>query len=423
MFRLFRFLRAPPKSYSLGARVHGAHSPSAQVFRVQRVKFRRKWFKPRNFLIAGCVYYACYQIYTASVFGTISDRSDEETKQMTRKEREELEENMLEPIFIPLPFTMKLVESPPFKNTDPEWQGFIKVNKNRELLRSIRNELAELVRKMAAANPRLVQICGSDMKLGKFWLDIQYPYRPPPMFVRKGLSIGDNGVFLVEEPMDPVAAVWISRALYPSVLTASLWSFSATLMKQNAANLAKLLGYEQQSPTSPPSQQTIERVAQHIRKSTAKSDSQGSSSFPPVNTQASDGSPPGSTSVDKRPAGSSPTPGTSPNSSVIPIVPSAEPGKPKSVRDIHGIKHTQEHTSGAWSAFKEKFAQTWRPMREQRPRGAIYLSGLVEIYAPRALITVDCTVWWDPKTEKFDMKTAVFRIRSLRMKTQSAAGR
>lgn len=376
-----------------------------------------------NFIIAGCVYYACYKFYTASVFNTIFDWVEEEAQQMTRKEREELEEDMVEPLFIPLPFTMKMVDSPPYKNSDPEWQAFIKFNKNKELLKSVRVELADLVRKTAAASPVLVQKCGSDMKLGRYWLDIQYPSRPPPIFVWKGLSIGDYGVSIVEEPMDTVAAIWISRALYPSVLTQSLWSFSSTLMKQNAANLAKLLGYEQNSPPPPPLQQAIERAQQQIKKPTAKSDSQGSSSLPPTSTQASDGSSTGSTSVEKRPAESSPTPGTSPNSSVIPIVPSTESGKPKSAKDIHGIKHTQEHTSGAWSAFKQKFAQTWRPMGALPPRGAIYISGLVEVYTPRALLTVDCTAWWDPKTERFDMKTVSFRLRTLRMRTQTAAGR
>lgn len=97
----------------------------------------------RNFIIAGCVYYACYKFYTASVFNTIFDWVEEEAQQMTRKEREELEEDMVEPLFIPLPFTMKMVDSPPYKNSDPEWQAFIKFNKNKELLKSVRGKRAK----------------------------------------------------------------------------------------------------------------------------------------------------------------------------------------------------------------------------------------------------------------------------------------
>ncbi|KAI1772094.1 hypothetical protein F4818DRAFT_187795 [Hypoxylon cercidicola] len=437
---MFRFLRSRPNPFSLGARVHGAHSPSPGIIQIQRVKIRRKWFKPMNFVIAGCVYYACYRVYEASVFRTFSDwddaqekqmtrkeRDDAQEKQMTRKEREELEEDLLEPIFIPLPFTTQLVDSPPYKSTDPEWQGFIKFNKNRELVRRVQGELADLVRKTAQANSSLVYRCGGDMKLGRYWLDIQYPSRPPPIFVRKGLSIGDYGISIVEEPIDTVAALWVSRSLYPSVLAMSFWSFSATLMKQNASNLAKLFGYEQNSPPPPPLQQAIEKVQQQIKKPTAKSDSQESSSFPHANTRASDGSSTGSTStIEKRPVASSPAPGsstTSSNSTVIPIVPSAESDKPRSAKDMHGIKHTQEHMSGAWKALKRKFDQTWRPMRDLPPRGAIYISGLVEINTPRALMTIDCTAWWDPKTERFDSKTSFFRIRTFRLRTQTALGR
>ncbi|XXH06133.1 hypothetical protein Hte_012578 [Hypoxylon texense] len=349
----------------------------------------------------------------------------EQKKQMTRKEREELEEDMIEAIFIPLPFTTKIMDSPPYKSSDPEWQAFVKVSKDWKLRRSIQDSLADLVRKAAQASPALVQRCGADMKLGRYWLEIHYPNRPPPVFVHKGLAIGDYGVSIVEEPIDTVAAVWLSRALYPTVLTESLWAFSATLMKQNAANLAKLLGYDQKSPPPPPLQQATEKV-QQIKKQAAKSESRESGSLSSANAQASDGSSAGSSSIEKKPAESSPAPGSSPaspNSSVIPILPGAESGKPRSAKDMYGIKHTQGHTSGAWSAFKQKFGQTWRPMRELPPRGAILVNGLVEISTKRAFITVDCSAWWDPKTKRYDPKTASFRLRSLRMKNQAPSRR
>ena len=63
---------------------------------------------------------------------------------MTKDEREEMEEEVLEPIFIPLPLTTKLVMSEPYKSTDPEWKAFIRVNKNRELVGSIQSKLAEI---------------------------------------------------------------------------------------------------------------------------------------------------------------------------------------------------------------------------------------------------------------------------------------
>ncbi|KAI0169969.1 hypothetical protein GGR52DRAFT_552387 [Hypoxylon sp. FL1284] len=416
---MLRFLRSRPSTLSLGARVHGAHTPSAQTFQVQRVRIRKRWFKPMNLVMAGCVYYACYRVYMAAVFRPWAE-SDE-----TTTAAEEAEEDEWPGYAIPLPFTTRMVDSPPYKGTDPEWQTYIKLNKNKELLLNVRADLAELVRKTATMSSSLVRRCGPEMKVGKYWLDIQYPFRPPPGFVRKDLYIEGYNISIVDERVDTVTAIWTSRALFPSVLTMSIWSFSATLMKQNALNLAKLFGYDQSSSPTPPLQQAIERVQQQIKKPTAKPNSQGPGSLPPASAQASDGSSTGSTStVEKRPAESTPDPESSsapPSSGVIPIVPDAESSKPKSVRDLPVIKHTKEHTSDAWGAFKGKFAQMWRPIRGVPPRGAIYLSGLVEIETPRAIVTIDCYAWWDPKTKTFDAKTASFRVRTLRMRNQSPA--
>lgn len=65
---------------------------------------------------------------------------DQQDEQLTKKEREEMEEDMLEPLFIPLPFTTKVVASEPYRSTDPEWKTFIRVNKNKELVRSIQRK-------------------------------------------------------------------------------------------------------------------------------------------------------------------------------------------------------------------------------------------------------------------------------------------
>ncbi|KAI0383595.1 hypothetical protein F5Y04DRAFT_28726 [Hypomontagnella monticulosa] len=421
---MFRLFRTRPNPYSLGARIRGSTSttPGPQVIQVHRVKLRRKWFKPRNFVVAGLVYYLCFQVYKTSVFGTISEWLDEQDAQLTKKEREEMEEEMLEPIFIPLPFTTRGVASPPYRSTDPEWQAFVRINKNRDLTRRIQAGLAEISRKTAASSNYLKARCGADMRLGRYWLDIQYPYRPPPTFVRKGLTIGDDGVSITEEEIDAVTARWVYRSLWPTTLTMSLWTFSGALMKQNALNFARLLGYERDSTPNSPFQQTIEKATQKLKKPTTESDAKTPSSLPSADKQAADGSSTDPTSpVEKRAAESS-SATRSPSSgagSSAPIVPNTEPSKPKSARDIYGIRYTQEHTSGPWRKFKDDFWRTWHPIRDVPPRGAIFVSGLVEIQTPHSFIVLDVSAWWNPKTEKFDLKTANFVLRTIRAKTQT----
>ncbi|KAI2469555.1 hypothetical protein F4781DRAFT_431261 [Annulohypoxylon bovei var. microspora] len=424
MLRLFRSRRNP---FTLGTRVHGSSGPYPQIMQVQRVKIRRKWFKPKNFIFAGCVYYICYQAYKTSIFSTLGAWLEDQEKHLTKKERDEMEEGMLEPMFFPIPFTTRAVASPPYKGSDPEWQTFIRVNKDQDLLRGMQDGLAELVRKTATRSPILVQKCGKDMTLGRYWLQIIYPSRPPPTFVQLGISIGDE-VAIEEEAIDTTTAIWIQRALWPSTVTLSLWSFSGALLKQNALNVAKIFGYNPNPDPNPSFQQTFENVQRRIKNATAEPGSKTPSSLPPTKAQAAGGSSRDPTStVEGGSAGSSPTPepsAASPGSGVsrsIPIIPAAEPDKPRSVKDIYGIEHTQEHMRGPWMAFKQTFSRTWRPIQGLPPQGSIFVNGLVEIVTPRAFITIDASAFWDPKTKTFDTKTASFRLRTIRMKTQSPA--
>ncbi|KAI2620497.1 hypothetical protein GGR54DRAFT_102432 [Hypoxylon sp. NC1633] len=430
---MLRLLRSRPNPFTLAARVH---KPAPQVFQVQRVKIRTRLFKPRNFLIAGCVYYVCYRFYEVSLVNTLYAWSDAHAKDMSTEERKELEKNSKREgddsdeisitMRVPLPFTAKLVDSPPFKGTDPEWQAFVKISRSNETLSDIRNSLAELVCKTAKASNSLVRRCGSDMRLGRHWLDIQYPSRPPPNYVRWALAWADDGMYLVEESVDLVVAERAERALWPSTLTLSLWSFTGALLKQNAANFARLLGYEPNPTPKLPLQQAMEKFQQQIKKSAVKSDSKAPGSLPSAKTQAADGSStvPAS-AVDKRSTDSSPPPGSttaSPNSGVstpIPTIPNGGSENSKGVRSVYVVRQTREHISKPLQAFAKTFQQLWEPIIQMPPRGSIYITGLVEIVSSTARMTVDVAAFWDPKTESFDFDTAQFRLRTLTMRVQN----
>ncbi|KAI0008130.1 hypothetical protein F4779DRAFT_618893 [Xylariaceae sp. FL0662B] len=417
---MFRLFRSPRGILRLGARVHGTQGPQPQVIQIQRVKIRRKWFKPMRFVIAAGIYYGCYQIYTISVFGTLGKWLDQQMSQMSKKEREEIEAEEADPMFIPFPLTTKMVEPLPYRSTDPEWQEFVKISRNDKLMGTVRDNLAELALRAVKSHPILIQKCGTEARVGKRWLDIQFPAKPPPTFTRKGLTIDDDGIFVEEQPVDSLTVFRIQRALWPSALTLSLWSFSMALMKQNAITIAKSLGFEVEPPNHN-LQQTMERIHQQLKKPPVKADSQVPRSLS-KKTQAADGASTDSASAVGKGSTAAPGPpsasGTTSGSST-PSMPNAESGKPKSAKDIYTIKLTQEHTNDPWQAFKQKFAQTWRPISGFPPRGSINISGIVEILTPRAILTVDVDAWWDPKTEKFDGRTLSLRLRALRMRTQS----
>ncbi|CAJ2500745.1 Uu.00g035980.m01.CDS01 [Anthostomella pinea] len=415
---MLRLFRSRKNIVSLGAKVNGpARGPQPQVVHIQHVKIRRKWFKPMNLVIACGVYYGCYLIYDRVVFGTLGKWAHDQEAQLSEKERQELDDEDLEPLFIPFPGTTKMVEPLPYRGSDPEWQAYLKISKNQKLVQSIQKNLAELTRRVVESHPMLSKKFGKDMKVRKFWLDIQYPYKPPPTFVRTGIAIDDDGISIAEMPVDSFAVLRAQRVLFPSALGLSLWSFSGALMKQNAVTFAKLFGYEPKAESAVSVQQTIDRIHQQLKKSPGKTDSPSSASVPSTKGQATGGSAADPMApVDKRSAGSTASPETLGSGAsvggAVPNVPSA--------KDLYMIKTTQEHTSGPWQAFKQKMAQTWKPLKNFPPRGSLSVSGLVEIVTPRAIVTVDVYAWWDPKTEDFDPTTTILKLRTIRPKTQSA---
>ncbi|KAI0976704.1 hypothetical protein F4678DRAFT_455982 [Xylaria arbuscula] len=409
MFRLAQLARLRTGLFSLGARVKPTNFPQPEVVRIQRVKFRRKPPKASTIFVAVISTYAFYEIMNRA----LDVLADEVELTLTEEERQELEEEAVEPFFIPFPGFTQTVEPLPYRSTDPEWRAYIKVNRNQALLASIRSSLAEMARRSVANSPRLASRVGKDVQISKFWLDVQYPLAPPPNFVRQGIAFGDgNGLTWTTQPVDSAAVFWTRQALWPSALTSSLWSFTNALMLQNATTIAKFFGYESQADPVANMQQTMEKLQQQLGKQPGKPGS-ASPSLPPQDRTGEGATTSSLPSVDKRPPGSTTTPETlGPGAGIDNVVPSISSTK------LYVTRTAQEHTSGPWDKLKKKFAQKWRRPPAYPPRGSIRVSGLVEIDTQRAILTVDCVAWWDPQTEKYDPRTMVLALRTIRPKVQ-----
>ncbi|KAH8167939.1 hypothetical protein CIB48_g287 [Xylaria polymorpha] len=413
---MLRLLRPRRNVLSLGARVNTAgprcsHS-QPDVVRIQRVKFKRKWPPISKFLAYGVIIYVSYEILMRGLEALL----DEIESDMTEEERRELEEEAAEEsFFIPFPGFTQMVEPLPYRGSDPEWQAYVKVSRDGPLLLSIRRSLAETACRAVAKNPVLSRRWGKDVGISKYWLDVLYPLKPPPTFVRQGVSFGGgDGITWAKEPVDSAAVFWTRQALWPSAVSFSVWSFVSALVTQNAKTFAKFLGYETQRDSTTNMQQTIERLQQQIKKQSGKTNTVP----PPLPSQgrAGDGSttsplPP----VDERAAGSTRTPETMGTGTGVD---NALPTVPKA-KDMYIIRTAREHTSGPWNRFVNSLAQKWHPPPAYPPRGSLRVSGLVEIETSRALMVVDCIAWWDPQTKKFDPKTLNMSLRALRPKVQS----
>jgi hypothetical protein len=116
---------------------------------------------------------------------------------------EELTEEDHKPLFIPFPGTTKQLKPKPYRGSDPEWQEFIKFGKDQKLAQRVRGqwstfltfeptlthhveELANYVQQVALRHPVLAIRCGKQMKLRRYWLDVDFPQHAPPEFERSG---------------------------------------------------------------------------------------------------------------------------------------------------------------------------------------------------------------------------------------------
>jgi hypothetical protein len=94
----------------------------------------------RSVFLGGAVFYGCYAAYTSVVLSPVARWVENEEERMTPQERKALEEGADATAFIAFPFTTHTVQPPPYSGRDPEWVEFVKLAKNKSLLKKIRGE-------------------------------------------------------------------------------------------------------------------------------------------------------------------------------------------------------------------------------------------------------------------------------------------
>lgn len=125
-------------------------------------------------------------------------RSPRATDELAEEERDGESEDAA-PMFIPLTWS-RLREGELYTASDPEWQTFVQLSKDRKKLQKLRgiysypesprilltvpDELAALV--LESASSRMSQILGGPLSLTGFWLVHQFPSRAPPEYLRSG---------------------------------------------------------------------------------------------------------------------------------------------------------------------------------------------------------------------------------------------
>ncbi|TKA83892.1 hypothetical protein B0A55_00101 [Friedmanniomyces simplex] len=445
-----------PRNFSLIPRRKGErlsttlYRPTAEPVRYQAVRFRRPPFFTQRQAIVVLAYtgvaYAYFSLLLRffEVEIEILDDDEEDEAHEHEGEREgrevtgEVEEGEGSGIFyadegnafIPLTWATSLPRTF-YRRSDPEWQEFIKVAKDKPRHKKLQNELVRLVFSSSIKHPAIHSVLGNNPKVGKYWLDMAFPDRPPPEYVRSGLEIGDGFVAWSQQKVTQENQWRITRALWPKAAAQGFWAMGSALAGMQYRRVKQALGWEGRDPGSPEEKYRIlvETMEKRQRARRQKIASRGAQQVgegdatPPQQQQTPDGTSTAGavvTSSGTAPASTQqqqqqkqgqhpPTPNKPPPaSSTFPSLPLPSTTIPTAV-------------PVALHIFNATLSKSWVPPKPlEPPRGAFTITGLVEVRGEKGRVLLDVQGVYDPRTGKFVRAQA--GVRALRGWRQDANG-
>ena len=197
---------------------------------------------------------------------------DDETEDKKREGQEVTDEEEEGPFyaeedstFIPMTWAQKLPRTF-YKGSDPEWQEFVKVAKDKDRHKKIQNELVQIVYTGTVQHPAISRQLGKDAKVGKYWLDISFPDGPPQEYQRSGIEIGDDFIAWSQQKVSPENQWRLTRALWPKAAFDSLWATTKVLAGINFRRVKEMVGWESSGDGMTPEaryRHAIEMMAKH----------------------------------------------------------------------------------------------------------------------------------------------------------------
>ncbi|RCI12279.1 hypothetical protein L249_0498 [Ophiocordyceps polyrhachis-furcata BCC 54312] len=307
------------------------------------------------------------------------DWSDEEWEALSEAEKREIEKEESEGavyMFLPMPFSTVTVPQPRYRGSDPEWKTFYNINRSSKLQREVRADLVGIIHKVMLGNKEYVKFLGGEnIKVGRLWLDITFPNRPPPKHYIHGLAFCNDGIYWSRQPIEASLARTLDETVYPKAVALTFWTFWSSLLRQNAQSI-----YNSFAANEPPS------------------------SFP-INSNPSNN--PGNKS--------NPPPSDSSN---------LDPSQIKRVLMTNPLEVNESIIDAeirtALQAALKTLGSKWRPAGKPPNPGCFFVDGVVEYYGPRASIGLYVWAWYDPKLKVW---TSInLRLKHAKPHVQSPAG-
>ncbi|KAM0712194.1 hypothetical protein Q7P37_011288 [Cladosporium fusiforme] len=430
---MYRLSRAHPLRQQIALRPHVRPNSRIQARNfwkrangvqqnVQRVRMKSPLFTWKTcvtWFLYGTVTYAYVQFFMRHVDIQIEEiEEDTQEQPIARKadhegeweEQEEGDEDEYaeeDSTFIPMTWATKLPRSF-YKGSDPEWRAFVKFAKDKPRHKKIQDELVQMVYGGAQRHPRVGTQIGKDMKIGRYWLEIQFPDGPPQEYVRSGLEIGDDFIAWSPQRISPESHYRLNRALWPKATFDGLWATTKLFTGIHFRRLKQALGWEEVNPFSPE-----ERFKLAIETMEKQKAGRGGSSVSEKARTSPDGSPGSLVSASSAASEAQSSPKASEDRIPLPWqIPLPLPSSDDLVSpmDFQIAKHV----------FLGEVMKQWNPKKLEPPRGSFVVQGLVEIKGSKGKMMFDVQSCYDPKEHKYVVVNA--GVRSVKQWNQKPKG-
>ncbi|KAK4499496.1 hypothetical protein PRZ48_010011 [Zasmidium cellare] len=363
------------------------YKPNGEPVRYQAVRFKSPGLTLRRAATIGLyvgTIYAYVKIVGRYLDIEIGLLDDEELEEEEEEEDESLYADE-DSTFIPMTWATKMPRTF-YRGSDPEWQEFVKVAKDKQRHRKIQDELVQIVFTGSQQHPGINRQLGNEAKIGKYWLDISFPDGPPQEYERSGLEIGDGYIAWSQQRISPENQWRLMRALYPKAAFDSLWATTKVLAGIQYRRVKQALGWEGRDPFSPEERYRHAMEMMQKQQQARERKEVGKAQMDP------DGNP-------------SAVVGSSSNSEAQPSRPST--GDEKRLPWTLSVPLPSSNPSNstdipiAMHVFQSTLTKQWNPKKMEPPRGAFVVQGMVEVRGAKGRMLFDVQACYDPKVGKY----------------------
>ncbi|KFZ13951.1 hypothetical protein V502_06331 [Pseudogymnoascus sp. VKM F-4520 (FW-2644)] len=424
MFRAFRATSSLFRLNRVPLTVHARIQRDGGAASVQGVRLKKAPMSRRYMLGSAIGVLLLYNAFTKLAFAPLDKLADEFEKE-GGVPGSETQEDLDGSLFIPFPGTIKQIPQSPYRGSDPEWQEYVKFNKDLTLIKEVRAELAEITRQSISKVKG-----GEDARIIKYWLDIDYPYSPPPAFVHSGIEITDDFVSWSTVPIDQETVLRLRQALFPVAVAKATWKFVQVLFSQDPElKTRSIMRAHFKIPDPVEAKKTYPALASSDKKVTEEKVTQArvtggvgvttqAGNYNHSTTQQTQGSADkqsnhiGGKALQTQSDASSSVAKSNVNQN------GSEQPERRTIRDTEVYKMIARRCAHASFTFKFTNTANWKSVKVI-PRGSIVVSGWVQIETQLDYITAEVIGVWDPKTKAYDTRNCVLGVRKRKRKKQA----